>query len=256
MSANPQSAIRNPQSRVLVALATYNELDNLPSLVAAIRNRLPGADLLVVDDNSPDGTGQWCDKQAREAPWFTVIHREGKLGLGSATWAAMHAAIDRGYDFLITLDADWAHPPESLPELIRAAADADVVIGSRYCPGGAVAGPSWRRRAISRTLNRVTRVVLGWPVRDASTAYRVYRVELLRKVDFTRLAAAGYSYLEEILWRLHRLGARIDEVPITFTTRRAGVSKNSLHEAAGKLGTLVRLAWERLRKPRHRDDAG
>jgi dolichol-phosphate mannosyltransferase len=159
----------------------------------------------------------------------------------------MHAAIDGGYDFLITLDADWAHPPEALPELVRAAGNAEVVIGSRYCPGGAVVGPSWRRRAISRTLNRVTRAVLGWPVRDASTAYRVYRVEMLRKVDFNQLTATGYSYLEEILWRLHCLGARIVEIPITFTKRRAGASKNSLHEAAGKLCTLLRLATDRLR---------
>lgn len=235
-----------PQN-LLVALATYNELDNLPSLVAAIRAQLPDADVLVVDDNSPDGAGQWCDAFARDNPWFTVIHRERKLGLGSATWAAMHAAIDGGYDFLITLDADWAHPPEALPDLVRAAANADVVIGSRYCPGGAVAGPSWRRRLVSRTLNFATRTALGWPVRDASTAYRVYRVEVLRKVDFTRLTAAGYSYLEEILWRLYRLGARIVEVPITFTKRRAGASKNSLHEAAGKLRTLLRLAADRLR---------
>jgi len=232
---------------VLVALATYNEFDNLPSLVAAIHTQLPAADVLVVDDNSPDGTGQWCDAQARVSPWFSVIHREGKLGLGSATWAAMHAALNGGYDFLITLDADWAHPPEALPALVRPAADADVVIGSRYCPGGAVAGPSWRRRVISRTLNFATRTILGWHVRDASTAYRVYRVQLLRKIDFTQLRATGYAYLEEILWKLRRLGARIVEVPITFTKRRAGASKNSLHEATGKLGALARIAWERLR---------
>jgi dolichol-phosphate mannosyltransferase len=232
---------------MLVALATYNELGNLPSLVAAIRTQLPDADILVVDDNSPDGTGQWCDAFARDNPWFKILHRERKLGLGSAAWAAMHVAMDEGYDLLITLDADWAHPPEALPKLVRAAANADVVIGSRYCPGGAVAGPSWRRRLISRTLNLATRSALAWPVRDASTAYRVYRVDTLRKIDFTRLTAAGYSYLEEILWRFHRLGARIVEVPITFTKRRAGVSKTSLHEAAGKLRTLLSLAADRLR---------
>jgi dolichol-phosphate mannosyltransferase len=232
---------------MLVALATYNELGNLPSLVAAIHTQLPDADVLVVDDNSPDGTGQWCDGFARDNPWFTVMHREDKRGLGSATWAAMQAAIERGQNLLITLDADWAHPPEALPELVCAAANADVVIGSRYCRGGAVAGQTWRRRAVSRTLNFATRTALGWRVRDASTAYRVYRVELLKEVDFATLKATGYAYLEEILWRLHRLGARIVEVPITFTKRRAGASKNSLHEAVGKLGTLARLATDRLR---------
>jgi dolichol-phosphate mannosyltransferase len=232
---------------MLVALATYNEIDNLPSLVAAIRAQLPDADVLVVDDNSPDGTGRWCDDEARRSPWFSVIHRESKRGLGSATWAAMQAAMDRGYEYLITLDADWSHPPEAMPELVLTAADADLVIGSRYCPGGGVSGWPWSRRVISRAMNAATRLALSMPARDASTAYRLYRVELLRQVDFTHLTATGYAYLEEILWRLHRLGARIAEVPVVFTQRRAGASKTSHREAAGKLGTLARLAWERLR---------
>ncbi len=231
---------------MLVALATYNELQTVPSLVAAIRTHLPTADVLVVDDNSPDGTGQWCDQQARESPWFSVIHREGKLGLGSATWAAMQAAIERREEFLITLDADWSHPPEALPRLVAAAAGADVVIGSRYCPGGGVEGWPLHRRAISRLMNLGARLALGAGVRDSSTAYRLYRVELLKQVDFATLTATGYAYLEEILWRLHALGARIVEVPIVFSERRAGVSKTSLAEAAGKLAALSRIARERL----------
>src|SRR5690242_15185721 len=117
---------------ILVALATYNEIDNLPSLVAAIQVQLPEAHVLVVDDNSPDGTGRWCDEEAARSPWFSVFHRAGKLGLGSASWAAMQAAIDRQYDLLITLDADWSHPPDALPRLVAAGQKADVVIGSRY----------------------------------------------------------------------------------------------------------------------------
>jgi dolichol-phosphate mannosyltransferase len=231
---------------ILVGLATYNEIENLPSLVAAIRGQLPEADVLVVDDNSPDGTGRWCDEFARTAPWFSVIHRDGKMGLGSATWTLMQAAVDRGCDVVVTLDADWSHPPEVLPALVAATADADVAIGSRYVAGGSIHGWPLARRALSRGINFATRLLLGMPVRDASGACRAYRTEMLRRVDFTQLSATGYAYLEEILWRLSRLGARFAEVPIAFTDRRAGASKVHAGEALGKARVLVRSAWQRL----------
>jgi dolichol-phosphate mannosyltransferase len=237
---------------LLVALATYNEIENLPSLVVAIREQLPTANVLVVDDNSPDGTGRWCDEEAVRSSWFSVIHRAGKLGLGSASWAAMQAAIDRGYDQLITLDADWSHPPEVLPQLLLAAnvQSADVVIGSRYTAGGTIEGWPASRRVISGVMNAATRLALGIPVRDASGACRLYRVAKLRELDFSQLTATGYSYLEEILWQLHRRGARFAEVPIAFTDRRAGASKVHLGEAWGKATTLARLTLTRLRNPK------
>jgi dolichol-phosphate mannosyltransferase len=231
---------------ILVALATYNEIENLPSLVDAIRTRLPQADVLVVDDNSPDGTGRWCDDFARTNAWFSVIHRAGKLGLGSATWVAMQHAIARDYDVIATLDADWSHPPDVLPTLVAATAEAEVAIGSRYCPGGRIEGWTWRRRLISRFMNLATRCSLGLPVRDASGACRAYRVEALRNIDFGQLTAAGYAYLEEILWHLARRGARFAEVPIAFADRRSGASKVHVGEAIGKGRVLARLAWRRL----------
>jgi dolichol-phosphate mannosyltransferase len=233
---------------LLVALATYNEIENLPTLVAAIRTQLPDADVLVIDDNSPDGTGHWCDDETARSPWFSVIHRAGKLGLGSASWAAMQYAISHDYDQLITLDADWSHPPEALPRLIAAASNADVVIGSRYVPGGTIEGWPLARRAVSATMNLATRVALGLPLRDASTACRIYRVDLLKRLDFAKLTATGYAYLEEILWQLHQRGATFAEVPIAFTDRRAGASKVHLGEAWGKVAVLARLALERLRR--------
>ena len=246
-----KSAIRSLQLTMstLVAIATYNERENMPSLVEAVRAELPEADLLVVDDNSPDGTGVWCDEQAAAHAWFSVLHRAGKLGLGSASWAAMQWAIERDYEWLVTLDADWSHPPDALPRLFAAAGerDADVVIGSRYCPGGAVDGWPLSRRAISGAVNLATRITLGLPVRDASTAYRLYRVDALRKLDFSRLQETGYSYLEEMLWRLRETGATFAEVPIVFTDRRAGESKVTAGEAVGKLRMLARLGWRRLR---------
>ena len=231
---------------LLVALATYNEIENLPSLVAAIRTHLPDAEVLVVDDNSPDGTGRWCDEEAARSSWFSVIHRVGKLGLGSASWAAMQHAIDHDYDQLITLDADWSHPPEALPRLIAAASNADVVIGSRYVPGGTIEGWPLARRAVSAVMNLATRVALGLPLRDASTACRLYRVEVLKQLDFAQLTATGYAYLEEILWQIHRRGAKFTEVPIAFTDRRAGASKVHLGEAWGKAAVLARLVWRRF----------
>lgn len=233
----------------LVAIATYNERETLPTLVDAVREALPAADVLVVDDNSPDGTGDWCDEQEAAHEWFTVIHRPGKEGLGSASWAAMQWAIERGYDWLATIDADWSHPPDALPSLFAAAhsGGVDVVIGSRYCPGGTVEGWPWSRRAVSGAVNAATRLTLGLPVRDASTAYRLYRVEALRQLDFGALRETGYSYLEEMLWRLRETGATFAEVPITFTDRRAGESKVSVAEAVGKLRMLARLGWRRLR---------
>ena len=231
---------------LLVAIATFNEIENLPSLVAAIRQQLPDADVLVVDDNSPDGTGHWCDEEAARSSWFRVIHRAGKLGLGTASWTAMQAAIERGYDWLITLDADWSHPPEALPRLVAASKDVDVVIGSRYCWGGEIHGWPFARRVVSKMMNLATRAALGVPVRDASTACRLYRVAKLAEIDFGDLKATGYAYLEEILWQLDRRGARFAEVPIVFTDRRAGASKVGVSEAVGKAKVLARLAGRRI----------
>src|SRR4051794_32856681 len=138
-----------PATRTLVALATYNEVENLPRLLQEIESVLPEADVLVVDDNSPDGTGKWCDERAHADSRLTVLHRAGKLGLGSATIAAMQCALDRGYDVLVTMDADWSHDPEYLPALVRAVEDVDVAIGSRYCEGAAIEGWPLGRRVLS-----------------------------------------------------------------------------------------------------------
>jgi dolichol-phosphate mannosyltransferase len=229
-------------ARTLVALATYNEIENLPSLVAEIHRQLPDADLLVVDDNSPDGTGGWCDQQSQSDSWLKCIHRSGKLGLGTATLKAARFAIDGSYDVFVTLDADWSHDPRHLTELLAALHTSDVSIGSRYCSGGEIEGWPMSRRVMSRWVNGLTHLLLRLPVRDASGAFRAYRVAKLREVPLGEIRASGYSYLEELLWMLHRQGATFAEVPITFRERRAGRSKVSLGEAWGKLRTLVRLS--------------
>jgi dolichol-phosphate mannosyltransferase len=231
----------------LIALATYNEIDNVPGLVDAILRIAPDADIVVVDDNSPDGTGRWCDRRAESEPRLRCIHRESKLGLGSATIAAFRLACDRDYNIVATMDADWSHDPAHLPELLAATSNADVVVGSRYCPGGLIEGWPFHRRVLSRLMNGLTGLILHLPVQDTSGAFRAYRVAKLREIDLTAVKSLGYAYLEEILWHLDRVGAAFAEVPITFRERRAGRSKTGVHVAVDKLKALFRL-W-RIRRP-------
>jgi dolichol-phosphate mannosyltransferase len=231
--------------RVLVALATYNEISNLPSLVEAIHSVLPDAELLIVDDNSPDGTGGWCDERSKIDLWLKCIHRAGKLGLGSATLSAMRFAIGGAYDVLVTMDADWSHDPQYLPALVGATSDADVVLGSRYCAGGKIEGWPLHRRVLSRSMNWLSGVAMRLPVHDTSGAFRAYRIRALKKIDLKAIRSTGYSYLEEILWHLHHAGVSMVEVPITFRERRAGRSKVSVGEAVGKLSMLLRLFFGR-----------
>lgn len=230
----------------LVALATYNELENLPSLVAAIHTELPAAHVLVVDDNSPDGTGVWCAEFAEQNSWFSHLARAGKLGLGSALAAALQFGVERNHSHVITLDADWSHPPGCLSAMVEAAKTADVVIGSRYCPGGSIEGWPAHRRIASRMINGLARLMIGLPLSDCSGNYRLYSTKLLKKLEQDKLHAAGYAYLEEILWHLQRSRARFAEVPITFTDRRAGQSKINLGEIFGAMLVLVRLSVKRI----------
>jgi dolichol-phosphate mannosyltransferase len=230
----------------LVVIATYNEIENLPSLTEQIFRYAPDAEILVVDDNSPDGTGRWCDQRAEACGQFHVLHRAGKLGLGTATIAGLQFAIDRGYPFVVVMDADFSHHPRYLPDLLAGMhgdgkAAADVVIGSRYAPGGGVEGWPLRRRWMSRCINWYARILLGLTPRDCSGAFRCYRTELLRKVDFDQIRSRGYSFLEEILWHLKRHGARFRETPIVFIDRRQGESKINPREAVVALWILLQL---------------
>lgn len=231
--------------RTLVTVATYNEMENLPSLVEAILTQ-GDVDLLVIDDNSPDGTGRWCDAKAQEDPRVHCLHRPGKLGLGTATIAGMRWAIERGYDQVLNMDADFSHHPRYLPAFLAGMdpADAppvDVMIGSRYIPGGGVEGWPVRRHVMSRGINLVARWLLGLTPSDCSGAFRCYRTSILRRLDFDAIRSRGYSFQEEVLWRLKRLGARFGETPIVFVDRQRGASKIDMREAFSSLWTLVRL---------------
>jgi dolichol-phosphate mannosyltransferase len=227
--------------RTLVTVATYNEIENLPRLVESIWQVAPQADILVIDDNSPDGTGRWCDETAAKEPRLFCVHRAGKLGLGTATIAGMKYAIEHGYDYVLNMDADFSHHPRHIPAILAGMENADVSIGSRYCPGGGTKDWPATRRLMSWGVNTYARTMLGLTPRDTSGAFRCYRVELLKKLDFGEIKSRGYSFQEEILWRLKRVGARMSETPILFADRERGQSKINKREALAAIGIIGRL---------------
>jgi dolichol-phosphate mannosyltransferase len=230
-------------SRILIALATYNERDNLVPLVQAIRATVPAADVLILDDNSPDGTGAAADLLAQQDSKIHVIHRTGKLGLGTAILAVMRFAMDKNYDSLLTMDADFSHHPRYLPGILQGMDQADVMIGSRYVAGGGVENWPLSRRLMSRTTGRLVRFLLGMPARDTSGNYRCYRVELLRRTNLDQLLSSGYSFQQEVLHRCFLAGGRLGETPIIFADRKVGQSKANLKEIVRSLSTLLRLGW-------------
>lgn len=234
----------------LIAIATYNERENLPRLVDSIFSCLPNCHVLIVDDNSPDGTGEWVDQLASEDQRIRCLHRAGKLGLGTATITGLRYGLNHGYRQVVTMDADFSHHPTHLVELLEAVSEdaedsVDVSIGSRYVDGGRIEGWPWRRRWMSRWVNRYARCWLDLKVHDTSGAYRCYRTDILQKVDLDRIRARGYAVFEELLWELQKSGASFREVPITFVDRQHGQSKISLSEAFASLWHLTQLPFRR-----------
>jgi dolichol-phosphate mannosyltransferase len=232
-------------ARLLVAVCTFNELENLPELTRRIFAAMPHADLLIVDDHSPDGTGRWALSQAVDDDRFKVIIREQERGLGGAIRRALQFAVDQNYDLLVNLDGDLSHEPEVLPSMVsRITGDPaiDVVVGSRYCPGGAVQGWPLRRKVMSRLVNRFATSVLRLPVSDCSGSFRCYRVAMLRKIAPATLQSEGYAILEEILLRLRTAGAKMVEIPIVFNDRTRGHSKLTASETLRSARQLIRMA--------------
>ncbi len=215
-----------PRPGVWVILPTYNEAENLERLVAAIRERLPEVSrVLVVDDNSPDGTGEIADRLAAEHPNVEVLHRARKQGLGPAYIAGFGQALAGGAELIVEMDADFSHDPAYLPQLLRAAEDADLVIGSRYVPGGGVTEWGPLRRFISRGGSAYARTALGLDVRDLTGGFKVIRREVLETIDLDAIDSLGYAFQVEVTYRAIRAGFRVVEIPIVFRDRREGSSK-------------------------------
>ncbi len=213
--------------RVIVIMPTYNERQNLEAMAGRLRDAVPDADLLVVDDNSPDGTGDLADKLAEVDSRVHVMHRTEKAGLGRAYVAGFTWALEAGYGLIVEMDADGSHRPEDLPKLLAEAERADAVIGSRYVPGGTVVNWPKSREILSRGANMYNRLMLGVRIKDATGGFRVYRAETLRKIDLTSIDSAGYCFQIDMTLRVLQAGLVLTEVPITFVERELGASKMS-----------------------------
>ncbi len=213
----------------LVIVPTYNEAQSLPALVGRLRLHLPGADVLIVDDGSPDGTGRIADQLAAGDNSISVLHRPKKQGLGRAYLAGFRRGIGAGYDFLVEIDADGSHDPADLVEMLALAhSGADLVLGSRWVAGGAVVNWPWPRRAISRLGNAYARAMLGSGIRDLTSGFRVFRSTALDGIEFDTVASQGYCFQIELAWALERSGRAVLEHPIVFVERIAGRSKMHL----------------------------
>jgi dolichol-phosphate mannosyltransferase len=227
-----------PIVRVLVCIPTYNERENLPLVVGRIRASVPAADILVLDDNSPDGTGAVADGLAADDPQIHVLHRPGKQGLGVAYLAGFQWGLDEGYDAIVEMDADGSHQPEQLHRLLDALETADLVIGSRWVRGGSVVNWPLHRKALSVGGNLYTRALLGMPVHDATAGYRAYRSSALRVIGLREIASQGYCFQVDLTRRSIAHGLRVREVPITFVEREIGDSKMS--------GDIMRESLQRI----------
>jgi len=213
--------------RVVIVMPTYNERQNLEGMASRVQESVPDAHLLVVDDNSPDGTGDLADKLAEADSRVHVMHRTEKAGLGRAYVAGFGWALENGYDLIVEMDADGSHRPEDLPKLLAEAERSDAVIGSRYVPGGTVVNWPKSREILSRGANIYNRLMLGVRIKDATGGFRVYRAETLRKIDLSSIDSAGYCFQIDMTLRVLQAGLVLTEVPITFVERELGASKMS-----------------------------
>lgn len=239
---------------LLIIIATYNERENLPILVEQLMNLEVPADLAIIDDNSPDGTGQLAEELAGKYEGrIYPRHRSAKLGLASALKEGFRFGLDEGYDVIMTMDADLSHNPARVPELYAAVQDADLAIGSRYIPGGGTENWPWYRRWLSRGGSILARLMAGLKTHDCTGGFRAYRSCIITQAGLLDSSTEGYAFQVEALYRCQRAGAKIAEVPITFTDRQRGASKISKRIIFEAAWVLCRLAWDRLttrRRPR------
>ena len=235
--------------RIVIVIPTFNEVENLEPIISGVRRSLPQADILVVDDDSPDGTGGFADALAANDPQVHVLHRSVKAGLGEAYLHGFAIALDRGYDVIGEMDADGSHQPEQLPSLLEALQDADLVLGSRWVPGGSVVNWPWIREALSRGGNAYTRMVLRMPVKDATGGFRLFRRTTLEALDLESVESVGYCFQVDLAWRSVQAGLRVHEVPIEFVERTRGESKMSPAVAVESLRRITRwgIAEQRRR---------
>jgi dolichol-phosphate mannosyltransferase len=231
---------------LLITIPTYNERENIGPLLTVLLERQPEAHVLVVDDSSPDGTGDLVAEWEARDPRIHLLRRPSKRGIGSAYRAAFAWAVERGYALVVVMDADGSHDPAEVQRLLAVAPVADVVVGSRYAAGGRIENWPLSRRALSWGGNALARLMAGPQVRDWTSGFKCYRRALLEALDFARITSEGYSFQIEILFHCQRGGWTLREVPITFVDRRLGRTKMSRREVYQAVTTLCRIAWQRI----------
>jgi dolichol-phosphate mannosyltransferase len=227
-------------------MPTYNEAGNIEQIIPVVLSQSPELDILVIDDNSPDRTGDIVEQLARENPRVKLVRREKKLGLGTAYVLGFKYALEHGYDYCFEMDADFSHPPEKIPEMVSLLKDYDLVIGSRYSNGISIVNWPMKRLLLSYFACLYARKVTGCPVRDLTAGFKAYRCEMLRRLDLSRLREDGYGFQIEIDFLIWRKGGRIKEIPIIFTERRAGVSKMSRRIIWRAFFLVLRLRLQRM----------
>jgi dolichol-phosphate mannosyltransferase len=230
---------QQPLERIVIVIPTYNERENVQWIVGRVRTAVPAADVLIVDDDSPDGTGALADELAAADPHVSVLHRSEKTGLGAAYVKGFQQALDLGYDVIGQMDADGSHQPEQLPLLLEALDDADLVLGSRWVPGGSVVNWAVTRKALSVGGNAYARVLLGIPVKDVTGGFRVFRRATLEKVDLGSVRSVGYCFQTDLAVRTVDAGLRVTEVPIEFVERVRGESKMDRRVAVESLRRIT-----------------
>lgn len=235
--------------KILVVIPTYNEAENIPKLIPAVLRQAPNLDVLVVDDNSPDGTGKIVKEIMATSPHVHLIEREGKQGLGTAYVRGFKYAIEHGYDLVFEMDADFSHNPNDIPVFLAKIKDYDLVIGSRYVNGVRILNWPMSRLLLSYSANVYTRIITGLPVQDATGGFKCYRIEALKAIDLDKIRSNGYAFQIEMSYKVWKKGFRLVEIPIIFADRREGHSKMSRHIVYEAMFMLLKL---RLRSIFHR----
>ena len=238
-----QTSRRIKSRKTLVIVPTYNEIENLENIVGQITSAAKACHILIIDDGSPDGTGKLADKIAKKDKRVEVMHRAGKLGLGTAVTEGFHYALNHGYELIITIDADLSHNPSYIPQMISLMEDYDLVVGSRYVRDGGMVNWSLWRLLVSLFTNYMLKKILKIEMKDCSGGFKCYRAELIRKIKVDSVISPGYVFYVEILYRALRVGARVKEIPIIFVNRREGKSKLAMREVVGYAVSIFRLRW-------------
>jgi dolichol-phosphate mannosyltransferase len=234
---------KNIRPKTLVIVPTYNEIENIEMIYRRITDAYKTCDILIVDDGSPDGTGQLADRLAGKDKRIAVLHRKGKLGLGTAVIAGFQYALEKGYNLIITIDADLSHDPAYIPQMLGHMDEYDLVIGSRYVHDGGMVNWSIKRLLISLFANAMLKKILKIDQKDCSGGFKCYTAELIRKIQIERVISRGYVFYVEILYRALRVGARVKEIPIIFVNRGKGKSKLGIHEVIGYAVNVFKLRW-------------